>query len=163
MNTRSVMLTLLATACAACGAPKAYEPVDRTQRTIFLSAVRTHGPEPVYARTRWVLPPETLPSREESSSSSREDGPTLRPVFHLALKGTTLEETARVLAAMARYSSYTAPSIAKNKISVQNLGTIDELARIIERTAKVKVVVDHVNREVRFLAAHAEAPRLYSE
>jgi hypothetical protein len=64
---------------------------------------------------------------------------------------------------MARYSSYTAPSIAKNKISVKNLGTIDELARIIEGTAKVKVVVDHVNREVRFLAAHAEAPRLYSE
>jgi hypothetical protein len=163
MKAKTVALSLLAIVCGACGAPKAYEPLDGSKRTVFLSAVRTHGPEPVYSRTRWVLPPETLPAREDTSGRASSEGPTLRPVFHLALKGTTLEETARVLAAMARYSSYTAPSIAKNKISVQNLGTIDELARIIERTAKVKVVVDHVNREVRFLAAHAEAPRLYSE
>jgi hypothetical protein len=163
MKARIVALVVLAVACTACGAPKSYESVDRNKRTIFLSAVRTHGPEPVYSRTRWVLPPETLPAREETSSAASSDSPTLRPVFHLAVKGTTLEETARVMAAMARYSSYTAPSIAKNKISIENLGTIDELARIIERTAKVKVVVDHVNREVRFLAAHAEAPRLYSE
>jgi hypothetical protein len=81
----------------------------------------------------------------------------------LSLKNATLEETARVLAATARYSSYTAPSIAKNKISVTNLGTIDELARIIESKARVQVVVDHENREVRFLAAHAEQPRLFDE
>lgn len=163
MRAHAITLAILVAGLSACGAPKAYEPVDRTKRTIFLSAVRTHGPEPVYARTRWVLPPETLPPREEASSASLSDSPTLRPVFHLKLKGTTLEESARVLGAMARYSSYTAPSISKNKISVENLGTIDELARIIERTAKVKVVVDHVNREVRILASHAEAPRLYSE
>jgi hypothetical protein len=84
-------------------------------------------------------------------------------VFQLSLKNTTLEETARVLAATARYSSYTAPSIAKEKISVTNLGTIDELARIIESKARVQVVVDHENREVRFLAAHAEQPRLFDE
>jgi hypothetical protein len=64
---------------------------------------------------------------------------------------------------MARYSSYVAPSIAKNKISIENIGTLDELARIIEREGKVKVVVDHENREVRLLSAHAEAPRLLSE
>jgi hypothetical protein len=64
---------------------------------------------------------------------------------------------------MARYSSYTTPSLATRKVSFKNLGTIDELARIIEREGKVKVVVDHENREVRLLSAHAEAPRLLSE
>jgi hypothetical protein len=87
----------------------------------------------------------------------------LRSVFHLALKNATLEETARVLAATSRYSSYTAPSIASEKISVDNLGTIDELAQIIGSKAHVQVVVDHQNKEVRFLAARGEQPRLFEE
>jgi hypothetical protein len=106
-----------------------------------------------------VLPVREMPQSADVSS----DTPAIRPVYHLKLKGSTLEETGRVLAALARYSSYVAPSIAKNKVSVENLGTIDELARIIEREGKVTVVVDHENREVRLLSAHAEAPRLFSE
>jgi hypothetical protein len=84
-------------------------------------------------------------------------------VFQLSLKDATLEETARVLAATARYSSYTAPSIAEQKISIRNIGTIDELGRIIENKAQVQVVVDHENKEVRFLAAEAQSPRLFEE
>ncbi len=160
-----VSALLITSTLSGCGLPKDYQPTDSTKRTIFMPAVRTSGPEPVYSRTRWVLPPETLPSREEGANLAArgESGESLRPVFQLKLKDTTLEESARVLAAMARYSSYTAPSISKIKISAQNLGTIDELARIIESKAKVNVVVDHANREVRFLAAHTAAPRLYSE
>jgi hypothetical protein len=67
------------------------------------------------------------------------------------------------LAATARYSSFTSPSIAADKISVKNIGTIDELARIIESKARVQVVVDHENRDVRFLAVHTEQPRLFDE
>jgi hypothetical protein len=84
-------------------------------------------------------------------------------VFHLSLKNATLEETARVLAATARYSSYAAPSIASERISVDNLGTIDELAAIIESKAHVQVFIDHQNKEVRFLAGYAQPPRLYDE
>jgi len=147
-----------------CGGVKDYQPIPRGPG-LFMPSVRTVGPEPVYARTRWVRPPEVLPERDSESSTSAalRETPSLRPVFELSLRNTTLEETARVLAATARYSSYTAPSIANEKISVTNLGTIDELARIIESKARVQVVVDHENREVRFLAAQAEQPRLFDE
>jgi hypothetical protein len=89
--------------------------------------------------------------------------PNLRPVFELSLNNVSLEETARVLAATARYSSFTDPSIAKDRISINNLGTIDELARIIEGKASIAVEVDHERREVRFLAPKTESPRLFEE
>jgi hypothetical protein len=80
----------------------------------------------------------------------------------LTIKNGTLEETARVLGAMARYSSYTTPSLATRKASFQNLGTIDELAEIIEDKERIKVVVDHENKEVRFLVRTVTEPTLYS-
>jgi hypothetical protein len=156
-------LTIFGLILTGCGGVKDYQPIPKSSG-LYMPSVRTVGPEPVYARTRWVRPPEVLPQRDTSSDSAGlRDSPSLRPVFQLSLKNVTLEETARVLAATSRYSSYTAPSIAKDKISVTNLGTIDELARIIESKARVQVVVDHQNREVRFLAAHAEQPRLFDE
>jgi hypothetical protein len=79
------------------------------------------------------------------------------------MKKATLEETAKILASMARYSSYTSPSLAKQKFSFESLGTIDELARIIGDKAGIKVVVDHDNKEVRFLVRTAYEPTLYSE
>ena len=150
---------------AGCGGPKDYQPYSTSQRTIFMPSVRTVGAEPVYARTRWVRPPEILPQRDTAGSMNGQLGetPTLRTVFELSLQNTSLEETARILAATARYSSYTAPSIASEKISIKNLGTIDELARIIESKAQVQVVVDHENKEVRFLPASAESPKLFEE
>jgi hypothetical protein len=63
---------------------------------------------------------------------------------------------------MARYSSYTTPSLATRKVSFKNLGTIDELARIIEEKEHIKVVVDHDTKEVRFLVRTTAEPTLYS-
>ncbi len=147
--------------------PKEYEPYSTNDRTLFMPTFRTAAPEPVYARTRWAHLPEVLPQREMPGDDKREGGPdtgpALRPVFQLTLKKSSLEETARVLAAMARYSSYTDPSIAQNTFSIENLGTIDELGRTIGVKAGIQVVIDHDNKEVRFLAPAAETPRLFSE
>jgi hypothetical protein len=79
------------------------------------------------------------------------------------MKNATLEQTCKVLASMARYSSYTSPSLVTQKYSFENLGTIDELARIIEEKAQIKVVVDDENKEVRFLVRTALEPTLFSE
>lgn len=142
---------------------KPYEPTSKTGRTLFMPSYRVAGPEPVYARTRWVHPPEVLPSRDEGDTDSSYPSPPLRPVYELSLKKSTLEQTCKVLASMARYSSYTSPSLAKETFSFKNLGTIDELARIIEDKAQIKVVVDHENKEVRFLVRTALEPTLFSE
>ncbi len=143
---------------------KPYSPTGKNTRTIFMPSYRTAGPEPVYARTRWVQPPEVLPPRSGGSTeNSYDQAPSLRPVYELTMKNATLEQTCKVLAQMARYSSYTSPSLATQKFSFQNLGTIDELARIIEEKAGIKVVVDHENKEVRFLVRTALEPTLFSE
>lgn len=118
----------------------------------------------MYVRTKWVHPPEVLPPRSgESTNSSYDRAPSLRPVYELNLKNATLEQTCKVLASMARYSSYTSPSLVTQKFSFQNLGTIDELAQIIGQKAGIKVVVDHENKEVRFLVRTALEPTLFSE
>ncbi len=160
----SLVVTFFCMLFLGCSGVKDYQPIPRNGG-LFMPSVRTAGPEPVYARIKWVRPPEVLPQRDEGhqTADNLRESPSFRPVFQLTVKDITLEETARVLAATARYSSFTAPSIAKDKISVTNLGTIDELARIIEGKAQVQVVVDHENREVRFLAAHKEQPRLLDE
>lgn len=167
MRLSSSIGTALLVLLAACGGGvKPYDPSASKARTLFLPSMRTTGPEPVYSRTRWTQPPEVLPQRERPGSSDSDlakAGPPLRPVFQLNLKNVPLEEAARVLAATSRYQSYTDPAIAKQKITIVNLGTIDELARLIERKAQVQVVVDHVGREVRFLAPTGEQPRLFSE
>ncbi len=142
---------------------KPYEPTTKRGRTVFMPSYRAAGAEPVYARTRWVHPPEVLPSRDGGDTQSSYETPPLRPVYELSLKNATLEETCKVLASMARYSSYTSPSLAKDKFSFQNLGTIDELARTIEGKAGIKVVVDHENKEVRFLVRTALEPTLFNE
>ncbi len=160
------LLTALSIGLAGCAGVKEYEPNEKGKRTLFMPVVRSAAPEPVYARTRWVRPPDNLPMRDRPGAEEApalQTAPRLRSVFHLSLKNSTLEETARVLAATSRYSSYTAPSIAAEKISVDNLGTIDELARIVESKAHIQVVVDHQNKEVRFLAGHTEPPRLFDE
>jgi hypothetical protein len=157
-----VMLVLIA---GCYSAPKEYEPYEKEQ-AVFLPRNRQHAPEPVYSRTRWVLLPEVLPEREMPGTESRQasvGGPALRPVFHLEIKNASLEETARVLAALSRYSSYTAPSIATKKFSIENLGTIDELGELIARKAAIQVVVDHENKEVKFLAPGSEDPQLFTE
>jgi hypothetical protein len=102
-----------------------------------------------------------MPGTESRQASV--GGPALRPVFHLEIKNASLEETARVLAALSRYSSYTAPSIATKKFSIENLGTIDELGELIARKAAIQVVVDHENKEVKFLAPGSEDPQLFTE
>lgn len=142
---------------------KPYEPVAKSGRTLFMPSYRVAGPEPVYARTRWVHPPEVLPSRDDGDTNSSYDAPPLRPVYQLSISNGTLEQTCKVLASMARYSSYTSPSLAKEKFSLKNLGTIDELARIIEERARIKVVIDHENKEVRFLVRTTLDPTLFSE
>ena len=142
---------------------KPYEPTSKTGRTLFMPSYRVAGPEPVYARTRWTHPPEVLPGRSMGDTDSSYSTPPLRPVYELTLKDATLEQTCKVLASMARYSSYTSPSLAKEKFSFKNLGTIDELARTIEEKAQIKVVVDHENKEVRFLVRTTLEPTLFSE
>ncbi|MCB0360243.1 MAG: hypothetical protein KDD44_11425, partial [Bdellovibrionales bacterium] len=76
----------------------------------------------------------------------------LDPILHLEMQNARLEEIANSLADSVHYRSYVASGIADRLVSIKLLGTVDELALEIERRQQIKVVVDHENREIRFLA-----------
>lgn len=162
-----VATLLLGSLLTGCGGVKEYEPYATSDRTLFMPSVRSAAPEPVYSRTHWFHPPDVMPERDMPGDDLRNGHVTgeqyIRPVYHVSLKNATLEETARVVAAMARYTSYTAPSVASRRFSIETLGTIDEVAAKVGNRAGINVVVDHQNREVRFLAPEAEAPKLLPE
>ncbi len=159
-NTRHTLMTSL-TACAmsmsvcflvGCSSTPATKKAPR----VHSIAHRQLPPEPVYNRLRWVEPPEVMPKRERQYTDTR---PLILPVFHLELQDSTLKEASLVLAGTARYHSYCSSLIADKKISVQSLGTIDELAELIASKANIRVIVDHTNKEVRFLAQQVNQPQ----
>lgn len=129
----------------------------RETRT-FSVATRQLSPPPTYSRLRWVRPPEVIPSDPRGEATA----PAIVPVMQLEIKDTSLEDVARMLASAAQYSSYCSSLIAKQTLTLNRLGTIDELGDEIQKAAQIRVVIDHGTRQIRFLAEHAPtAPRLY--
>lgn len=132
---------------AGCGPTlKEWEPDTKSTR-IYTVAFRQLPPEPVYNRLRWVHLPEPLPPRELSASAS----PNLEPVFSVQLRNVTLEEAAKALAQAAHYDSFCLSSIAKQRVTLNSLGTLPELAEQLGEKAGVHVTIDPWSRQIRFL------------
>lgn len=139
-------------ALTGCSSQPKWEP--DVEQQFYGTAVRQLPPQPVYNRLRLVYLPEPLPQKDLKVASLNK----ILPIFRFELKDGTIEEASRVLAETARYTSYCSSIIADRKFSFEGLGTIDELASSISKRAGVNVVVDHGNREVRFLANGTLAP-----
>lgn len=146
-----IIVTLSLIGCSSRAKP--FDP--NKERKFFSVAVRQYAPEPVYNRLMTAYLPEPLPSRNILPAAQTR----ISPIYQFELKNTSLEQTARVLASTARYTSYTSSVIASRKINILAVGTIDEIAEHIENRAGINVVVDHANREVRFLANGTPMPR----
>ena len=136
-----ILLVLVVSGCSQHSAPT-------SERKLFGISVRKHEPQPVYKRTRLAYLPAPIPVARTYNSTA----PLILPVIHFELADASLEEAAKVLGQTARYSSYCASTIAEKRISITALGTVDELAQAIAKSAKIETVVDHHNREIRFLA-----------
>lgn len=148
MRTLNLIIALLTLAALGACAPKK-KPFDpNKERKFFSVAVRQLPPEPVYNRLAVAYLPEPLPSRSIVPASHTR----LSPIFQFEMKNATLEQTARILANMSRYTSYCSSVIANRKINIIAVGTIDEIAEFIAAKAGINVSIDHANREVRFLA-----------
>jgi hypothetical protein len=143
--------TLLAASVLAsgCSSQKAPTPTGKAYSVAF----RQLPPQPVYNRVGFAHLPEVVPSRELPHSNAGN----VEPVVHLELKNATLEEASEVLAAVSRYTTFCSSTIASQRISLNTLGTLQELADQISSEAGIKVVVDHDNRQVRFLTGTVAA------
>ncbi len=148
-----VIASLFSTACSVNSSkPKSKE------RKYYMGAVRQLAPDPVYSRLRWVQLPEPLPSKELAPPSPFR----ILPVYSFDVKDAKIEDVAKLLGDTSRYSSYAASNIKEKKISIQTLGTVDEIAEAIGRKAQIDVTVDHETKEVRFLQ-HGVKPGFFSE
>jgi len=146
---------LLSVAAAGCGPTlKEYEP--HKEARAYRVAISQLPADPVYSRLRWARPPSMLPVNPAEESPGQ--APRITPVMHLEVKEMRLEDVARLLASSSRYGHYCASSIAEEKITLNRLGTIDELAREIELSARVRVVIDHEARQVSFTAGRTGVP-----
>ena len=119
-----------------------------SERKLFGISVQRYAPQPVYKRTRLVHLPSPLPEPNAQSSAA----PLILPVIHFEIVDASLEEAAKILGKTSRYSAYCASTVADKHITLTALGTVDELAEQIAKIAKIETIVDHHNREVRFLA-----------
>lgn len=136
-----------------CSKPKVKPP---TVPDTFMTAKRQLAPEPVYNRLRWVHLPDVMPRTgphklQSARSRANLKQPMMFPVIHFELNNGTLNEAAQMLAASSSYRAFCDASFANNKISLEMLGTIHEIANKISEISGVEVLIDHSNREVRFV------------
>jgi len=143
---------------SGCGA--AAHQIPQKAPKSYIVADRQLAPEPVYSRLRYAQPPEMLPARDIRRASS---APAIMPVFHLEVNNVTLEELTKLLAESARYQAYCSGLVADKRVSINSLGTLDELAKELSASADVHVIVDHENRFVRVLAGKFIAPDFFEE
>ena len=85
-------------------------------------------------------------------SRYKKPAPLIVPIFSFELDQGTLRDAASMLAGATQYSSYCSSTVADFELSLNQVGTIEELASSIEDLAQIRVVVDHINKEIRFLA-----------
>lgn len=123
----------------------------RKDPRVYSYSGRQLPPEPVYNRLRWVYLPDPPPVKDLAVRS-----PRLVPVIHLQVKNASLDAVAKALGDSAHYRSYCSSFIADRKVTIDEIGTIDELGNIIARRAKVTVMVDHGNRELRFVSSEGD-------
>lgn len=122
----------------------------------YKMATRQLPPQPVYGATRWVRPPEMTPDRRIESSKAD----LVVPILDFSVKDAPLSEAILVLGATARYRTYCSSIIADKKLTLTTIGTITEIATAIEKSADIKVALDHQNKEIRFLPKRDVEPSL---
>ncbi len=147
-------------ALSSCAPSTPQWSAEQEKPKVFSVSFRQTAPEPVYNRARWVHLPEIVPYNGPDISGS----PMLLPVVHLEFKNIRADEATRLVASLSKYSSYCASALADTRVSLNSLGTIDELAQELAGKVGAEAIVDHRNRHVSMVSrlpdiSSPEAPR----
>lgn len=155
-------LLVLLVAVSACSSEAPPKP-----KTYYPPSVKKYAPEPVYNRLRNVYLPSPLPARssgEETMAKGENSGLRaqldrkmgLDPILAFDFKNSTLEEIAKKISNSIGYQYYCSSLLAKRRVSISLKGTADEIAQDLAKREKIVTVVDHSNKEVRFIARDDE-------
>lgn len=140
---RIIILGLLP-CLAACFAQPTPEPAPIR---VYRYSTRQLPPEPVYNRIRWVRAPDVNPSRKLPKMSTA----VIMPVIHYSVEKENLKNAALILASSTRYRCYVDSELETQELTMDMLGTIEEIAVAIEDSKNISVILDHDAQEIRFL------------
>lgn len=149
---------LLLSVLAACGPTQKQWEVPK-ERKYYSAASRRLPPPEGYNRLKWVHLPEVLPVTESEAVAAT--APQMMPLIHYSVRDLSLEEASRVLAASARYTSYAASNVAGRKVTLNAIGSIEEVAERLAMLSQTRIVVDHENRQLRVLSTDVAAPQFF--
>ena len=143
----ALSLLLLSVSLTACSTKKDDEVA------VFTHTNKQFAPEPIYNRLRWVQLPTVIPPtpKDIADSTPSSDAPLILPVIHLELYNSPLKEAAQLIADSSSYNSYCSSDIVDQKITINTLGTLNELLDEVAKTANIDTVVDHKTRTIRFM------------
>ncbi len=158
----TLSVTTVATFSALCGCSTNVVPLKNPERKTFTVSYRHTAPQPVYSRVRWVYLPDVVPMKDGFALSKSAP---IDPVVSLQLKNTSLPEAMMSLANIVRYRAECPSQLESVKVSLNAVGTIEELAQQIAKQAGEEIVVDHVSRVVRIQPSPGApvAPELFEE
>ncbi|GEM_PF-6108403 len=135
----------IALVLVGCSSKKEYKP---------LPPVAFQKPaEPEYVTVREGRPPYPVPNSEKARLGMID-----QVILNIESKNKYLEEAATDLGIQSGYRVYVAATVSKRRVNVIKSGTIDDLAVELAKAGKCKVSVDHLAREIRFVAG--TTPRL---
>lgn len=145
--TFALTLFIISTCLNACSTKK------QEESAVFTHTTKQFAPEPTYNRLRWVQLPTVIPAapKDLTDATPSSDAPLILPVIHLELYDASLKEAAQLIADSSSYNSYCSSDITDQKITINTLGTLNELLQEVEKTANIDAVVDHKTRTIRFL------------
>ncbi len=129
----------------------------KREKPIYSISAQSSAPAPVYHRITAVRPPVVYPDVNGPIS----DAKLYLSNFHLDVTNLPVEKVVASIADAANYHSYTSSAFANKKISIKEIGTVDELLAKVADKVGAEVSVDHEHQEVRFMRRSAEQ-NLYS-
>lgn len=136
---RSLGLCVLMLFSSSCSKKVVYEREIEQYRPV----TRREAPEPVYGRTTWAHLPKPV------APKSAQNAPYLLPVVSFELVDSDLEEAIEALAQTMGYDRHYPKSVAKRKVSIKMVGTLEEVLAEIASQAKVTARFEHERKLVR--------------
>lgn len=130
---------LLMLLCSSCSKKEVYQ----RQLEEYRPVTRREAPEPVYGRVTWAHLPKPVAPKALSNA------PYLLPVVSFDLVDSNLEEAIEALAQTMGYDRHYPKSVAKRKVSIKMVGTVEEVLTEIASQAKVTARFEHERKLVR--------------
>lgn len=153
-----LLLIICSVFLLACGSKKK----DAVELKRTYSVAKQQLPDPqVYYPGRWVRAPR--PPKDKDHRKAKLAKQKILPKFYYDLKNSTVCDAGIALANSMQYSFYCSSLLKNQRYSRQVLASPLEFAQIVKEEAMINLVIDELNREIRFLKNEAVVPRYINE